>query len=158
MKKAVKKCIVIISALLAILLAGGLLLYLTSPFFKLSHAAVQRAYIYHNELEREYYTFTDEEEARLEGVVRNADIGGRVSDEEYEPAVGSPWFSFFYEFTDGSNVQLYCDGRYLFINSVPFEVDDKSAGELLSLHNDIENKILPITDEEYNEILQKQDR
>ena len=154
MKKWLKILIIVVSIAIALVIGSGLFLYFTSPKYKIEHGNIERVYIYHNELEREYYKFTDEEKQRLVEILNNADIGGWVLD-EYEMSVGGPWFSFFCEMEDDTVVQLYSSGGYLHLNSVPFKIDADSAQKIANMHTEIENKILPISEEEYQEILNK---
>lgn len=49
--------------------------------------------------------------------------------------------------------EIWCG--YLFLNSVPFEIDAASADAIADMHSKIEDKIFPISEEEYQEILDK---
>ncbi len=154
MKKWVKVLITVLCVLLAVILAGGLFLYFTSPKFVIKHSDIERVFIYHNELEREYYEFNDDEEQRLAEILKNAEIGD-MAIREYEPVDGGPWFSFCCEMDNDRVIQVYCVGKYVHLNSVPFDIDAESADKLSAMHTEIEDKILPISEEEYQEILSK---
>ncbi len=154
MKKRLKLLLTVLCVFLAIVIAAALFLYFTSPKYKIEHGTIERVFIYHNELEREYYQFTDDEKQRLVDILENAEIGGMALS-DYEGVDGGPWFSFCCEMDDGIVVQIYCAGGYLHLNSVPFEIDADSAAALSLMHIEIEDKILPISEEEYQEILSK---
>ena len=152
MKKWLKILIIIISVVLALAVAVGLFLHFASPKYKIEHGTIERVYIYHNELGREYYEFTEEEKQRLIDIVENADIGACAVN-EYEAIVGGPWFSFCCEMTDDSIVQIYCANGYLHLNSIPYKIDTDSAEKIANMHTEIDGKVLPISEEEYQEIL-----
>ncbi len=153
MKKWVKVVIIIISVLIAVVIAGGTILYFTSSKYQIEHKNIVRAYIYHNELGRELYVLTEEQTEHLSSIIDKAQIGGMIND--YEIPDGGPWFSIFCELKGGRTVQLYSEGVNWLIDSVPFKVDAQSAEELLSLHNEIEDEILPISPELLEEIMNK---
>ena len=75
MKKGLKITIICLSVFLVLAIIAGGLLYFSSPKFKLTHSRVERVYIYHNELEREYYVFNNEEKDSLVQILDNAEIG-----------------------------------------------------------------------------------
>ena len=153
MKKWVKTLIIIISVLVAVLLAGGLFLHFTSAKYKLTHDTAERVYIYHNELGREIYEFTDEEKAKLTEAIENIDIGKMKT--KYTPVSGAPYFPFILEYSDDRTVEVYFSGEYMHINGVPFEIDEATENKLAALHDEIEGKILPLSDEMMQEIIDK---
>ena len=157
MKRGIKTLIISVSTILTLALVGALFLYFNSPKYVIKNDIVDRVYIYHNELERELYEFNEEEVAQLCDAIRDVKIGKSVSDDEYESYTGGPWFSFFCEMENGKTIQLYAVGKYLHINSVPFEIDEKSQSKFSSLHSLVEDKILPISPELLEEIMNKRE-
>lgn len=153
LKKWVKNLIIIVAVILAIVLAASLFLYFTSAKYKLTHDTAERVYIYHNDLGREIYEFTDEEKAKLIETIENIDIGKMKT--KYEPVSGAPYFPFMLEYSDDRTVEIYFSGEYLHINSVPFEIDEASAEKLAAIHREIEDKILPLSPEIIKEIIDK---
>ena len=157
MKKSVKVLIICLSVILVLAVALGTIMFLTSPKFLIKNDTIERVYIYHNELGRELYEFSEEEKNLLIEAIGNLQIGKAVSAEDYEEIVGGPWFSFFCEMKCGRTIQLYAAGEYLHINSVPFETDKEGLDKISNLHSQIEDKILPISPELLEEILEKRE-
>lgn len=154
LKKWVKALIVILSVILAIVLIGSIVLYFTSAKYKFTHDTAVRAYIYHNQLEREIYVFTEDELARLNKTIENTELGKNMIN-EYEPHTGGPTFSFCLEYNDGRVVQIYAAADLLHINNVPFKVNEAAFAEYSDLHTEIEDKILPLSPELIEEIINK---
>lgn len=157
MKKGIKTLVISVCTILTLALVAALFLYFNSPKYVIKNDTVERVYIYHNELERELYEFNEEEKTLLNDAIRDVKIGKTVSDDEYESYTGGPWFSFFCEMKNGKTIQLYAVGKYLHINSVPFEIDEESQSKFSSLHSSIEDKILPISPELLEEIMNKRE-
>ncbi len=153
LKKWVKVLIIIVTVVLAILLAFGLFLHFTSAKYKLTHDTAERVYIYHNELGREIYEFTEDEKAKLIDAIENIDIGKMKT--KYEPVSGAPYFPFILEYSDDRTVEVYFSGEYMHINGVPFEIDSDTEQKLAALHSEIEGKILPLSPEMMQEIVDK---
>lgn len=153
MKKWVKNLIIIVAVILAVILAASFFLHFTSAKYKLTHDTAERVYIYHNDLGRELYEFTDEEEAKLVSAIENIDIGKMKT--KYEPVSGAPYFPFILEYSDDRTVEIYFSGEYMHINGVPFEIDEATEEKLAALHDEIEGKILPLSPEIIEEIIDK---
>ncbi len=153
MKKMLKRLLITVLVLLAIIISGSTFLYFSSSKYQITHNEIERAYIYHNELEREIYVLTDEELSKVSFTVRKAKIGSY--NDAYEAVDGGPWFSVFCELENGRTVQLYSDGINFFIDSVPVEVDADTANAFLTIQNEIEEKILPLSPELLEEINNK---
>lgn len=157
LKKSIRVLIICGIVILGLVLIAGMFLYFNSPKYLIKNEKIERVYIYHNELERELYEFTDDEKVELTDAIRELNIGKSVSDDEYESLTGGPWFSFFCEMKNGKTVQLYAVGKYLHINSVPFEIDKESQSRFSSLHSSVEDKILPISPDLLEEIMNKRE-
>ena len=154
MNKRFKTLIIAISVIIGILIAATLILHFSSPKYIIENDSIERVYIYHNELEREIYEFTDEELFELRNIFSHISIREPVTD-NYEEYTGGPWFSFFCEMKNGRTIQLYAVGQYLHINSVPFVIDDASSKKLADLHSSIEDKFLPLDPDLVDEIMNK---
>ena len=97
--------------------------------------------------------YTDEEEAKLVSAIENIDIGKMKT--KYEPVSGAPYFPFILEYSDDRTVEIYFSGEYMHINGVPFEIDEATEEKLAALHDEIEGKILPLSPEIIEEIIDK---
>ncbi len=158
MKKSVKKVITVISVILALIIAVAAVLYLTSSRHRIFSEEIKRAYIYHNELDRELYVLNEEELSKLRAVFESRDASA-FPNFDYEPVDGGPWFSIFCELEGGRTLQVYSAGdEYMLIDSVPFKVDSDTANALFAVHTEIEEKILPLSSELLEEIMNKREQ
>ena len=156
-KKNLKTLVICLSVIVVLAVAMVSFLFLSSPKFIIKNDTIVRAYIYHNELEREIYELDSDETARLCDAVSEIKIGKSVGADEYEPVTGGPWFSIFCEMKCGKTIQLYASGQYLHINSVPFKTEGEGFKSIIDLHKQVEEKILPIDPSLLEEILNKRE-
>ncbi len=154
MKKWVKVLLIVVAIVLVLAAILGITLHFTSAKYKFSHDTPVRAYVYHNELGREIYEFSEDELARLKAAIEKVELGDNAIS-KYTPSDGGPTFSFFLQYSDDRVVQIYAAGNLLHINSVPFEINDEVYSEISALHLEIEDKILPLSPELIQEIIDK---
>lgn len=152
-KKVIRILIIAGICILGLIIAAALTLYFTNPKFLIKHNDIERVYIYHNELKEERYVFTNEEREALQIIIDGAKIGKNCIN-DYVPTDGGPEYSFICELKNGQKVQVYCCGVYIYLNGVPFAVDEDTATHLSALHIIIDDKVPPLTEEEYQTIIE----